>query len=97
MNHQEKQLLIIAHALAYQEHEIQYLKALLIEKMNMKVEEYQREQETFWNKSKYVRIHATLQTLSGFQQEVDAIRDDMDLDMYMDHLRWPSDPPDTPQ
>ena len=97
MNHQEKQLLVLAHALAYQEHEIQYLKALLIEKTNMSIDEYQQEQDAFWNKSKHYRIHATLQTLLGFQEEVGAIREDIDLDMYMDHLRWPQDPPQSPQ
>ena len=94
MTQQEKQLLILAHALAYQEHEIQYLKALLIEKTNMQLDAYQQEHEAFWNKSKHFRIYATLKTLTGFQQEVDAIREDMDLDMYMDHLRWPQDPPE---
>jgi len=95
VNHQEQQLLVLAHALAYQEHEIQYLKALLIEKTSMNLDEYQQEQEAFWNKSKHVRLHATLQTLRNFQQEVATIRDDIDLDMYMDHLRWPKDPPET--
>ena len=94
MNHQEQQLLVVAHALAYQEHEIQYLKALLMEKTKMNIDEYQQEQEAFWNKSKHFRIYTTLQTLRGFQREVEDIRDDMDLDMYMDHLRWPQDPPD---
>ena len=41
MNKQEKQLVVMVHALAHQENEIQYLKALLVEKMNMKIEEFQ--------------------------------------------------------
>ena len=41
MNKQEKQLVVMAHALAHQESEIQYLKAVLVEKMNMRIEELQ--------------------------------------------------------
>ena len=36
MNEQERQLVVIAHALAHEENEIQYLKALVVEKTNMK-------------------------------------------------------------
>ncbi len=37
MNEPEKKLLVIAHALAHQENEIHYLKALLVEKMHLNI------------------------------------------------------------
>lgn len=51
MTEQEKQLVVLAHALAHQETEIHYLKALLMEKMNIKIEEFQEEQDALWEKS----------------------------------------------
>ena len=96
MNKQEKQLVVMAHALAHQESEIQYLKALLVEKMNMKIEEFQQEQDEFWAKSKHYRIYETIKNLQTLQQEMESLPEDIDLDMYRDHLRWPSDPPENP-
>lgn len=96
MNEQEKQLVVMAHALAHQENEIQYLKALLIEKMDMKIEEFQQEQDDFWAKSKHYRIYETIKNLQTLEEEMEAIPENVDLDMYRDHLRWPTDPPDSP-
>ena len=96
MNEQEKQLVVMAHALAHQENEIKYLKALLMEKMNMKIEEFQEEQDAFWAKSKHYRIYATIKNLQTLQDEMEALPENIDLDMYRDHLRWPTDPPDSP-
>ncbi len=94
MNDEEKRLLVVAHALAYQENEIHYLKAVFLEKTKMPIEEYQREQDEFWEKSKHYRIYETLKNLQRFEKELDQVREDIDLDTYMDHLRWPSDPPE---
>lgn len=92
MNDHEKHLLVLAHALAHQENEIHYLKAMLLEKTQMRIEEYQREQEEFWEKSKHYRIYETLRNLEVLQADIEKVPEDMDLDKYMDHLRWPSDP-----
>ncbi|MEX0829109.1 MAG: hypothetical protein WD032_02595 [Nitrospirales bacterium] len=94
MNEQEKLLVVMAHALAHQENEIQYLKALLIEKLNMKIEEFQQEQDEFWAKSKHYRIYETIKKLQSLEQEMESLPEDVDLDMYRDHLRWPRDPQD---
>ena len=94
MNDHEKHLLVLAHALAHQENEIHYLKALLLEKTKIPIEEYQREQAEFWEKSKHYRIYETLRNLEALQVDINKVPEDMDLDKYMDHLRWPSDPPD---
>ena len=94
MNDQEKQLVVMAHALAHQENEIQYLKAVLVEKTNMKIEELQKEQDEFWAKTKHYRIYETIKTLQVLQGEMESIPEHIDLDMYRDHLRWPSDPPE---
>ena len=37
MNDSEKHVLVLAHALAHQENEIQYLKALLVEKTQYEI------------------------------------------------------------
>ena len=92
MNEQEKQLVVIAHALARQENEIQYLKALLVEKANMKIEEFQQEQDEFLAKSKHYRIYETIKNVQTLQQEMESLPEHVDLDMYRDHLRWPKDP-----
>ncbi|GJL67289.1 MAG: hypothetical protein NPIRA05_22600 [Nitrospirales bacterium] len=92
MNDHEKYLLVLAHALAHQENEIHYLKAMLLEKTQMPIEEYQREQEEFWEKSKHYRIYETLKNLEVLQSDIEKVPEDMDLNKYMDHLRWPSDP-----
>ena len=94
MNNQEKSLVIIAHALAHQENEIQYLKAVLVEKTNMKIEDFQPEQDKFWAKTKHYRIFETIKNLQTLQEEMEAIPEHVDLDMYRDHLRWPSDQPE---
>ncbi|GJL54562.1 MAG: hypothetical protein NPIRA02_16940 [Nitrospirales bacterium] len=94
MNDHEKHLLVLAHALAHQENEIHYLKAMLLEKTQMPIEEYQREQEEFWEKSKHYRIYETLRNLEILQADIEQVPEDMDLTKYMDHLRWPSDPPE---
>ncbi len=94
MNDQERQLVVMAHALAHQENEIQYLKAVLVEKTNMKIEELQKEQDEFWAKTKHYRIYETIKTLQTLQEEMETIPEHIDLDMYRDHLRWPSDPPE---
>ena len=91
-----KQLVVMAHALAHQENEIQYLKALLVEKMNMKIEEFQQEQDEFWAKSKHYRIYETIKNFQTLQEEIDSLPANIDLDMYRDHLRWPTDPPESP-
>ena len=93
MTEQEKQLVVMAHALAHQETEIHYLKALLMEKMNIKIEEYQQEQDAFWKKSQHYRIYETIKTLQALKDQVAALPERLDLDMYRDHLRWPTDPP----
>ena len=95
MNDQEKNLLILAHALAYQENEIQYLKALLLEKTNVNFDEFQQEQDTLWTNTKNFRIHQTLQHIQTMRQEIEALPEGLDMDMYMDHLRWPTDPPES--
>ena len=94
MNESEKHVLVLAHALAHQENEIQYLKALLVQKTNVKFEEFQREQEEFWEKSKHYRIYETLRNLQTLQADIAKVPEDMDLEKYMDHLRWPGDPPE---
>ena len=96
MDKQEKQLVVMAHALAHQENEIQHLKALLVEKMEMKIEEFQQEQDAFWAKSKHYRIHETIKNLQTLQEEMESLPENVDLDMYRDHLRWPTDPPESP-
>lgn len=96
MNEQEKQLVVMAHALAHQESEIQYLKALLVEKMHMKIEEFQQEEDAFWEKSKHYRIYETIKNFQTLQEEIESIPELVDLNMYRDHLRWPSDPPEDP-
>ena len=93
MTEQEKQLVVFAHALAHQENEIQYLKALLVEKTNIKIEEFQQEQDEFWAKSKHYRIYETIKNLQTLHQEIESLPHTIDLDMYRDHLRWPSEPP----
>lgn len=93
MTEQEKQLVVMAHALAHQETEIHYLKAVLMEKMHMKIEDYQKEQEIFWEKSRHYRIYETIKTLQTLHGQVDALPEKLDLDTYRDHLRWPTDPP----
>jgi hypothetical protein len=80
--------------LAHQENEIQYLKALLVEKMHMKIEEFQQEQDAFWAKSKHYRIYGTIKNFQTLQEEIESIPEHVDLNMYRDHLRWPSDPPE---
>ncbi len=94
MNNQEKSLVIIAHALAHQENEIQYLKAVLVEKTNMDIEEFRQEQDDFWAKTKHYRIYETIKNLQTLQEEMESIPGHVDLGMYRDHLRWPSDPPE---
>jgi hypothetical protein len=94
MNNQEKSLVVIAHALAHQENEIQYLKAVLVEKTNMDIEEFRQEQDDFWAKTKHYRIYETIKNLQTLQEEMESIPEHVDLDMYRDHLRWPSDPPE---
>ncbi len=94
MNNQEKSLGVIAHALAHQENEIQYLKAVLVEKTNMKIEEFRQEQDDFWAKTQHYRIYETIKNLQTLQEEMESIPEHVDLDMYRDHLRWPSDPPE---
>ncbi len=94
MNDGEKHVLVLAHVLARQENEIQYLKALLLEKTDVKFEEFQREQDEFWEKTKNFRIHEVLTNLQALEADIDKVPDDMDLDKYMDHLRWPTDPSD---
>ena len=66
----------MAHALAYQENEIQYLKALLVEKMNMNIEEFQQEQDEFWAKSKHYRIFETIKNIQTLQQEMETLPPD---------------------
>jgi len=91
MNDHEKHLLVLAHALAHQENEIHYLTAMLLEKTQMPIEEYQREQEEFWEKSKHYRIYEMVKSLEVLQADIEKVPEDMDLN-NMDHLRWPSDP-----
>jgi len=64
---------VMAHALAHQENEIQYLKAGLVEKTNMTIEELQQEQDEFWTKTKYYRIYETITTLQALQGEMKSI------------------------
>ena len=61
-------------------------------KKKMRFEEFQLEQNAFWKKTQNFRIYQTLQTLLTLQQEVEALPQGMTLDMYTDHLRWPTDP-----
>jgi len=96
MDKYEKQLVVLAHALAHQENEIHYLKALLVEKFQVKIEDIQKEQEDFWDKTKYFRIYETIKNLQRWEQEIEMVPDHLDLNMYRDHLRWPTDPPEEP-
>ena len=93
MTEQEKQLVVMAHALARQETEIQYLKAVLMEKMHMNIEDYQKEEDAFWQKSQHYRIYETIKTFQALHKQVAALPEQLNLDMYRDHLRWPTDPP----
>ncbi|MGD9851765.1 MAG: hypothetical protein AB7T38_10890 [Nitrospirales bacterium] len=93
MTEQEKFMVVMAHALAHQETEIHYLKALLMEKTNVNIEEFQKEQDVFWEKSKHYRIYESINTLQALQVQVASLPEAMDLDRYRDHLRWPTDPP----
>ena len=93
MTEQEKFVVVMAHAIARQENDLQYLKALLMEKLNVSIEKLQEEQEAFWKKTKNYRVHETLQTLHTLQQDMETLPEGLTLDMYLDHLRWPSDPP----
>lgn len=93
MTEQEKQLVVMAHALARQETEIQYLKAALMEKLHIQIEEYQKEEEDFWQKSQHYRIYETIKTFQSLHEQVAALPEQLTLDMYRDHLRWPTDPP----
>ena len=89
-------LLLVTASRGHLAKQIQYLKAVLVEKMNMKIEELQQEQDAFWAKSKHYRIYETIKNLQTLQQEMESLPEEMDLDMYRDHLRWPSDPPEDP-
>lgn len=93
MTEQEKHLVVMAHALARQETEIQYLKSVIMEKMHMKIEEYQKEEDAFWQKSQHYRIYEAIKTFQALHGQVAALPEQLDLDMYRDHLRWPTDPP----
>ena len=93
MTKEDKLMILVAHILAHKESDIQYLNALIMEKLNIPIEEFQQEQGAFWKKTKNFRVHQTLQTLLNLQQEVEALPQNMTLDMYTDHLRWPIDPP----
>ena len=93
MTEQEKLMIIIAHTMARQENDLQYLKAFVMEKLNLPIEKLQQEQEAFWIKTKNFRVHETLKNLQGLQLNMDALPEGLTLDMYVDHLRWPSDPP----
>jgi len=93
MTKEDKLMIMFAHILAHKESDIQYLKALIMEKLNIPIEEFQLEQNAFWKKTQNFRIYQTLQTLLTLQQEVEALPQGMTLDMYTDHLRWPTDPP----
>ena len=94
MTKEDKLMILLAHSLAHKESDIQYLKALIMEKLNIPIEEFQQEQDAFWKKTQNIRVHQTLQTLLTLQQEVEVLPQGMTLDMYTDHLRWPIDPPD---
>lgn len=94
MIEQEKLLIVLAHALARQDNDLQHLKALVIEKLNIPFEEIQREQETFWAQSKNYRVYQILHTLQTLQHDMEKLPEGLTLDMYADHLRWPSDPPE---
>lgn len=93
MTEHEKLMIMIAHAMARQENDLQYLKALLMEKLNLPIEKLQQEQEAFWKKTKNFRVHETLKNLQTLQQDMEALPEGLTLDIYLDHLRWPSDPP----
>ena len=82
MKDSEKHVLVLAHVLAHQENEIQYLKALLLEKTNVKIEEFQREQEEFWQKSKHFRIYETLKNLQALQIDIEKVPEDKVLLLY---------------
>ena len=93
MTKEDKLIILAAHILAHKESDIQYLKALIIEKLNIPIEQFQQEQDAFWKKTQNFRVYQTLQTLLTLQQEIEALPQGMTLDMYIDHLRWPIDPP----
>ena len=94
MTKEDKLMIMFAHILAQKESDIQYLKALIMEKLNIPIEDFQQEQGDFWRKTQNFRVHQTIQTLLTLEQEVEALPQGMTLDMYIDHLRWPIDPPD---
>lgn len=93
MTELEKLMIIFAHSMARQENDLQYLKALVMEKLNLPIENIQQEQDAFWKKSQNFRVHETLKTLQALQQDMETLPEGLTLDMYVDHLRWPSDPP----
>ncbi len=85
-------MIVMAHAMARQENDLNYLKALLMEKLNLPIETLQGEQDAFWTKTRNFRVHETLKTLHALQQDMETLPEDFTLDMYLDHLRWPTDP-----
>ena len=42
------------------------------------------------------RIYETIKNLQTLQEEMESLPENLDLDMYRDHLRWPTDPPKSP-
>ena len=93
MTKEDKLMILVAHILAHKESDIQYLNAIIMEKLNIPIEKFQKEQDAFWKKTQNFRVHQILQTLLTLQQEVETLPQNMTLDMYTDHLRWPIDPP----
>ena len=94
MTKEEKLMILVAHILAHKESDLQYLNALIMEKLNIPIEEFQKEQDALWEKTQNFRVHRTLQTLLTLEKEIEALPQNMTLDMYIDHLRWPIDPTD---
>ena len=86
-------MITMTHAMARQENDLQYLKALIMEKLIFSIEKWQQEQEAFWHKSKNYRVHETLKTLQVLLQNMEPPPEGLTLDMYVDHLHWPSDSP----
>lgn len=73
MTKEDKLMILLAHILAHKESDIQYLKALIMEKLNIPIEEFQQEQVAFWKKTQNFRVHQTLRTLLTLQQEVEVL------------------------
>ncbi|MDA0739148.1 MAG: hypothetical protein O2999_10155 [Nitrospirae bacterium] len=71
----------MAHAMARLENDLQYLKTVIMEKLNSSIEKLKQEQEVFWYKRKNFRVHGTLKPFQGLQQNMETLPEGLTLDM----------------